>query len=300
LSRYFERILALPAAEQQAPALDKPLIALVDEETPPVVQELIGRYLETARLLGQRTGELHVALAKERDDPAFTPEPFTKLYQRSVYQSMRNVHRQALDRLRQHLPQLPEPAQADAQRVLDASEQILSRFRCLLDRKLTGQCIRCHGNYDLCEVLYTGKDFVFIDFEGEQGRSLNDRRTKRSPLRDVASMIRSLQYAAFSTLLETGNARGRAPGLIRAADVALLEPWAWVWQRWVSATFLKSYLAVTEPVDILPKTRAEQQTLLAVFLLEKSLNELGHELDYRPAWVAVPLRGLLQILQSPE
>ncbi|MCI0685011.1 MAG: maltose alpha-D-glucosyltransferase [Gemmataceae bacterium] len=299
LSRYFERILALPAAAQQVPAAAQgTFFDLADRDMPALVHELIGRYLESAALLGQRTAELHVALAKEGDDPAFTPEPFTHHYQRSIYQSMRNVHRRALDQLRQHLENLPDNLQGDGQRVLGLSEVILERFRSLLDRRFTGQRIRCHGDYNLCEVLYTGKDFVIIDFEGEQGRSLADRRTKRSPLRDVATMLRSFHYAAFGALLGEGNGRGRVPGLIRSEDIAILEPWAWTWYLWVSATFLKGYLALAEPAGFLPGSRAEIQALLAVFLLEKSLHELRHELEFRPHWVAIPLRGLLQLVQT--
>jgi maltose alpha-D-glucosyltransferase/alpha-amylase len=208
------------------------------------------------------------------------------------------VHRKALDRLRQQLEQLPENIRPDGQRVLNSAEAILERFRSLLDRKITGPRLRCHGDYNLCEVLYTGKDFVIIDFEGEQGRSLNDRRTKRSPLRDVAGMLRSFHYAATSTLLGYETARGRAPGLIRPEDISVLEPWAGIWYLWVAAPFLKGYLTLAEGAGFLPGTREEIQVLLAVFLLEKALHELRFELDYRPLWAAMPLRGLLQLLQT--
>lgn len=299
LSRYFERVLALPAAQQQPPETTGRLMDLVKVETPRVVQEVVGRHLDFARLLGERTAEMHGALAANTEDPAFAPEPLTQLYQRSIYQSLRNVLRRVLDQLRTQLPQLPDEVQADSHTLLNAAEALLDRFHAVLSRKISGQRLRCHGDYNLCEVLYTGKDFVIIDFEGATSRSLGDRRVKRAPLRDVASMIRSFDYAASSALLEDGIHRGRTPGLIRGEDVALLAPWARTWYTWVAAAFLRAYLFHAQDGNFLPGPE-QVQALLEAFLLEKSLNELGHELDYRPHWIGIPLRSILQSLELPN
>src|SRR5262249_49187432 len=149
--------------------------------------------LEFARLLGQRTAELHLALASVPEDPAFAPEPFTIMYQRSLYQSARTQARQVLDFLSKHLPELPGETHAAAQHLLALEGEILKRARRILEHKITALRIRCHANYHLGEVLFTGKDFVLTDFEGDPLRSGSDRRRKRSGLRDVASMLRSLQ-----------------------------------------------------------------------------------------------------------
>jgi maltose alpha-D-glucosyltransferase / alpha-amylase len=296
LSRYFERVLALPPTEPQLPPGPDSLIELANTPVPAAAEELIGRYLESARLLGQRTAELHLALGQPNDDPAFSPEPFSQLYQRSIYQSMRNVHQFALYQLARQLDSLPEKTRSDGQRIVDSGTAILDRFRVLLSQRISGQRIRCHGNYNLGEVLFTGKDFVIIDFEGDPSRSLSDRQVKRSPLRDVADLIRSLHYAAYSPLLGENNARGRVPGLIRVEDVSALEPWARTWYQWVAAAFLKAYLATAQQAAFLPGSAAEVRLLLDVFLLDKSLHELRHELTSRPHWVGIPLRGLLQML----
>jgi len=258
---------------------------------PEPVDSLIGPYLESARLLGQRTGELHVALASSVDDPSFVPEPITPFYQRSLHQSMRNLASQALQMLRRRLRHLPDEAQEQAQRVLDSEEAILKRIRAVVALKITGTRIRCHGDYHLGQVLYTGKDFVIIDFEGEPARPLSERRIKRSPFRDVAGLLRSFHYAAYFALF----ARDRG-GPVRPEDIATLEPWARIWYIWVSATFLKAYLDSTSGVPFLPEARDELEVMLDASLLEKAIYELGYELNNRPDWVRIPLVGILDLL----
>lgn len=296
LSRYFERALSVSAEEQKVGLTNASPLSLSDEQPPHLVQELIGRFLELAQLLGQRTAELHLALAQEPDDPAFAPEPFTPFYQRSIYQSARQLHRRVLDQLQQRLDDIPEQGRDDARQVLARSADILNSFHSLLSRKMTAQRTRYHGHLDLGEVLFTGKDFVIIDLEGETGRTLSDRRIKRSPLRDVATMIRSFHYAACSALLENGNARGRVPGVIRPEDQVKLRPWAMTWYFWVASTFLKSYLNRANGASFLPASREETVALLEIFCTEKALGELSHELTHRMHWVGIPLQGLLHLL----
>lgn len=292
LSRYFERVLALPESDRQQWLMSE------SPRSESLVHELIGRCLDAGRLLGQRTAEFHVALSRERENEAFTPEPFTQMYQRSIYQSMRNVHRVANCHLQEKLDTLLHEAREEAVAVLAAGDKILEQFSTLLDRKISGQRIRCHGDYNLCEVLYTGKDFLIIDLEGESRRSFTDRRIKRSPLRDVAGMIRSFDYAASSSLIHGGDHRGRSPGLIRTEDFPLLQPWARMWSSCVAEGFLKSYVEHSSSAGFLPRTDEEVHVLLDVFLLEKSLRELVYELDHRLQWTRIPLRGVLQLLEA--
>jgi maltose alpha-D-glucosyltransferase/alpha-amylase len=140
-------------------------------------------------------------------------------------------------------------------------------------------------------VLYTGKDFIIIDFEGEPARPLSVRRIKSSPLRDVAGMLRSFHYAAYAALL------GQVAG-VRPEDFATLEPWARFWHTWVSVTFLRSYLVTATADAFLPQTSEELQLLLDAYLLEKALYELRYELNSRPDWVRIPLQGILQLLET--
>jgi maltose alpha-D-glucosyltransferase / alpha-amylase len=286
LSHYFERALAHP--EAQAPGVP-PVLDLLNDELPVVARELINSYLESARLLGQRTGELHKALASSSDDPNFAPEPFTMLYQRSVYQSLQSHLSQVFQWLRARLKQLPDGMREDAQKVLDLEGEIRRRYRSLLQRKLNTTRIRIHGDYHLGQLLYTGRDFVIIDFEGEPARPLSERRIKRSPLRDVSGMLRSFHYASYMALF------GQVPS-IRPEDFSALEPWANFWSTWVSVVFLKSYLSVVKDEPFLPKDPLEVQILLDAYLLAKAVYELGYELNNRPEWLKIPLRGLLQLV----
>jgi maltose alpha-D-glucosyltransferase/alpha-amylase len=141
-------------------------------------------------------------------------------------------------------------------------------------------------------VLFTGKDFVIIDFEGEPARPLSERRIKRSPLGDVAGMIRSFHYAAYSDLLRRVS--------VRPEDTALLEPWADVWHQYVSGVFLQSYLNTVGRAPFLPDGRGELEILLHAFILEKAVYELGYELNNRPDWVVIPIREIRDILKNPH
>ena len=295
LGRFFERVISRPPDEKVAACPNKPPLALVDEEVPDPGGEMIGTYLLSARQLGERTAEMHVALASNVEDEAFAPEPFSAHYQRSLFQSMRNLTGQTLPLLQKRLRTLPETVREEARQVLDHQEKILKRFRSILDRKITAMRIRVHGDYHLGQVLFTGKDFVIIDFEGEPAHTLSARRIKRSPLRDVAGMLRSFHYAANAPLIgKTGGS------VFRPEDVLRLEPWARCWHLWVSAAFLKAYLGSAAQASFLPRSREELSSLLSGYLLEKSIYELGYELNNRPDWVKLPLRGILALLETPE
>ncbi|MDZ7345276.1 MAG: phosphotransferase, partial [candidate division KSB1 bacterium] len=295
LDHYFERALARRDV-QEPPLPHRPLVAISEEQLSGVVQEAIGSYLVSAQLLGQRTAEMHLALASGTGEPNFAPEPFSTLYQRAIYQSMRSTATRAFHLLRQQVQALPQPLRAEAQQVLAREGEVLQRFHAIVGRKITAMRIRCHGDYHLGQVLYTGKDFVIIDFEGEPTRPLSERRIKRSPLRDVAGMIRSFHYAAYAALFKQEAEGGYAA---YPETMATLELWARVWYVWVSATFLRAYREVASKAAFLPHTREELQVLMDAYLLEKAVYELSYELNNRPEWVRVPLRGIGQLLEAP-
>jgi maltose alpha-D-glucosyltransferase/alpha-amylase len=295
LADYFEHVLARLAEFGEVSLPGKHLLDLVEGDLDTVAEEMIGPYLESARLLGQRTAELHIALASLPDDPDFVPESFSKLYQRSLYQSMRNTARHVFQVLRRELEVLPASLCEEAQKIVDYESDVIERFQSILNRKISAMRIRCHGDYHLGQVLYTGKDFVIFDFEGEPAHPLSERRLKRSPLRDIAGMLRSFHYAAYSALFAQ-----QATGLIREDDLTYVEAWAHFWYLWVCVAFLKAYLPVAARERIVPQERDELQVLLDAYLLEKAVYELGYELNNRRDWVRIPLRGIQQQLGTQE
>ena len=291
LGRYFEEIVSRHPSFDGGAVFEKSLTDLTAQEIPPLARDLMGSYLSSALLLGQRTGELHRALASDVKDPAFTPEPFTALYRRSLYQSLRTLADQSLSLLTTRLQNLPETTRPDAERIVKLENAIFERLRQIIDRKMTGMRIRCHGDFHLGQVLFTGKDFVIIDFEGEPARSLTDRRLKRSPLRDVAAMLRSFNYASLSKLKNHS---------IRPEDAAQLKPWAHFWDVWVSVNYLKGYFQATANSSFMPKSQEEFSFMLGIHVLEKAIYELGYELNSRPDWVDVPIAGILEMMQADD
>jgi len=218
------------------------------------------------------------------------PEPFSKLYQRSVYQSMSGLFRRVMQLLEGKLRQLPQNIRQDAEMILSQKQKIMLGFQKILNKKFSAMKIRIHGDYHLGQVLYTGKDFVIIDFEGEPARALGERRLKRSALRDVAGMMRSFHYAAYGAFF--------LRGAMRSEDIILLEPWAKIWYNYVSAVFLYSYMNTVGNATFLPKDQEEFVILFNVFLMDKAVYELGYELNNRPDWVIIPLKGIRQILEQ--
>jgi maltose alpha-D-glucosyltransferase/alpha-amylase len=279
VSRFYERVLAQKADLQTEGVAAGPL-----------VEQLIGGiYPERAKLLGQRTAELHLALASAPDEKAFAPEPFNAMGQRSVFQNMRALLRRSWELLGKKLPNLPANFRDEAAEIFEAEKQILSTQQRILDRIVGAAKIRIHGDYHLGQVLYTGKDFVILDFEGEPARPLSERKLKRSALRDVAGMMRSFQYAAYSALWQPST---------RPEDIPFLEVWADRWYRQMSSTFLLSYLKTAAGAPFIPPNEDDLQVMLEAYLLDKAVYEVGYELNNRPDWVVIPIRGIKHILQK--
>jgi maltose alpha-D-glucosyltransferase / alpha-amylase len=296
LSQYFDRTVAKSADEIKDLLPPIPFVDRLERlPVPQFASNLVGPYLENVKLLGQRTAELHVALASDSEDPDFAPEMFSVLYQRSLYQSMRNHSGQIFQLLRDNLNTLRGVLLDEALKTLDMRNEVLTLFRTVLSRRIMAKRTRIHGDFHLGQVLYTGKDYVIIDFEGEPARPLTERRIKRSPIRDIAGMLRSFHYAAYTSLFgHLGSA------VVRPEDLATLEPWARLWTQWISSTYLTSYLEHAKAGGFLPETREEVNILLNIYLLEKALYELGYELNNRPDWMRIPLIGILQLLHAPQ
>jgi maltose alpha-D-glucosyltransferase/alpha-amylase len=295
VTEYFERAATLSDSPTMVDASTRALLAHAEDNGSDRARAFIGPFLEEARLLGQRTGDMHVVLAGADNDAAFAPEPFTMFYQRSLYQSMRNLSGRVMQQLRGRVDAMDGSTQGAAHEVLSLEPAIMRRFRSLIDHKVNGARIRVHGDFHLGQVLYTGNDFFITDFEGEPIRPLSERRLKRSPLRDVAGMLRSFHYAAYAALYEQEE-----HGHVRAAERTAMEWWARCWYAFVSGAFLNGYLGVMRGSPALPQDREELIRLLDVYLLEKAIYELGYELGNRPDWAAIPLRGLVQLLDGEE
>ncbi len=288
LNRYFEVAATAPAPP---PLPAKSLVELMDDEPDQDVVHWVGAYLDAARLLGQRVAELHLTLLDGGDDPAFAPEPFSALYQRSVYQSMRNLVGQVMRTLSSRLSVMPDVLRAQAQTILANQNQIAARFDAFLKRRLSVVRMRTHGDLHLGQVLYTGKDFVIIDFEGEPARPLSERRRKRPALRDVAGLLRSFHYAAYTALIEQLRI-----GALGKVDFTTIEPWAKLWVTWTSQAFLSSYVKVAGQPALVPADRADMSALLEALLMEKAVYEVGYELNNRPEWLRLPLYGVAAML----
>ena len=292
VERYFERVLSKRGEVKEIPKAPPTFMETADHEVPPLLQELIGSiHLEMASLLGKRTAEFHLALSTYSQDPAFAPEPYTLLYQRSIYQAMQSHARQTFQLLRKGLKELSEPVQVKAQEVLASERKILEELKSIYQKKISTMKIRIHGDYHLGQVLYTGNDFYIIDFEGEPARPLSERRLKRSPFRDVAGMIRSFHYKAYSGLITQAS--------IRPEDIPVLEPWADLWFRYTAGAFLRSYLDTAGDAPFVPKEQGEIEVLLHTFLLDKAVYEIAYELNNRPEWIMIPLKGITHLLEAP-
>ncbi|HEX6986180.1 MAG TPA: hypothetical protein VF170_12440, partial [Planctomycetaceae bacterium] len=259
---------------------------------PTAAAEAIGSYLRSAATLGRRTAEMHLALASGSDEPDFAPEPLTPADMDALRNEVLRQGRAALSALADNLARLPDEVSPDARRLLDEGPAALDA---LAGRPMTvpeAAKTRVHGDYHLGQVLRVGDDYVILDFEGEPTRTVEERREKFSPIRDVAGMLRSYHYAAYAGLFAFAEGRPE--------EVPRLVPWATLWQQWVSAAFLREYLAVAEGAAFLPKGRAGFASLLDAFTLAKALYELSYELNNRPDWVRIPLGGVLGLLGRRE
>jgi trehalose synthase-fused probable maltokinase len=229
------------------------------------------RFLGRLRRLGEVTGALHSALASDAADPGFCPEEPSA---ESLALLTADVDEQ-IERLFSELPPLDALAP-----IAGRGEDVRALLGQLTHVGAAGKVIRCHGDLHLQQTLCAGDDWVLIDFEGEPARPLHERRHKRSPLRDVAGMLRSFAYAASASALLRG---------VEAPEG---------WEESARGEFLAGYLETVEPT-LLPPGQAGIERLLSVFELEKAVYELRYELNNRPDWVPIPVAGIVRLLDAP-
>jgi maltose alpha-D-glucosyltransferase/alpha-amylase len=235
---------------------------------------------------------MHHALSSSRDSADFAPEPFSEADGKKLQAEMLKQADATFNLLRQKESSLSGRAGEAARQMLALEGEVRERFSPLADAKVSAERIRFHGDYHLGQVLFTGDDFMIIDFEGEPARPLHERREKTLGLRDVAGMVRSFQYAAYAALF------GQVPGVaIEPGNDDKVKQWAALWNDAVTAEYLKSYFETADGGSFVPSDAAEQKRVLDAFLLHKALYEVAYELNNRPEWVQIPLRGILSIVQ---
>jgi len=286
LDRYYETCAPLDIPENLSGELGD-IVELAERPRSQLARDHVGIYLDAAAALGRCTAELHLALASPTDDPAFLPEPLSAADLKALTADIRQHASTVFEILKDRVPSLSDEVIEIAGAVLTRRRRILQRLETLGSSNLRTQRIRIHGDYHLGQVLRVKTDFVILDFEGEPARSLAYRRSKQSPLKDVAGMVRSFSYAAYASLLAY---IARHPG-----DFETLQPWARLWERSVSAEFVRAYRQTLGNVDFVPASAEEFRMLLDTFLVEKALYEVRYELNSRPEWLRIPLMGILSM-----
>ncbi len=287
LGRYYERASGRMFGPRLAERDPRTLLELADAPPPLSVLEAIGEYRRSARILGRRTAEMHRALAASADHPAFRPEPLPAAELQVLHGHVREQAVAALELLGSRIDLLLPRIVDQARELLSRGEQLDASLARIVPQDGGGR-IRVHGDYHLGQVLAVEGDFIILDFEGEPTRTLEERLARQSPLKDIAGMIRSYHYAAYAGLFAFTQDRPE--------DFARLEPWAIAWYQWNSAAFLKEYLSASSGAAYLPAERADFAGLLDAFMLEKAFYELAYELNNRPEWAGIPLRGVLDLL----
>jgi maltose alpha-D-glucosyltransferase/alpha-amylase len=286
--RYLERCAAEAAPPPERETVGLSLLELARVEPSEEVRNAVGLSLDRAALLGQRTAQMHLALARDTADPAFAPEPMNQADWASLQRGMAALAGQALDLLARVRPSLPAEAAALADAALARRPSLLASFDRLAGIRAPMVKTRVHGDYHLGQVLTVKNDYYILDFEGEPARSRAERRQKRSPLKDVAGMLRSFSYAANSGFLQFAERHAVAH------DV--LQPWVEYWEAWSCAAFLRDYLETAGQASFLTQDSVELEEVLRSFILEKACYELLYELNNRPDWVSIPLAGITALL----
>ena len=246
--------------------------------------QAIDGYRAMAGIIGRRLGELHVALAAPSDDPAFAPEPATPEQIRAWTEGTQSMLATALDLLAQRVDQLTDDTKELAQSLLDRRDALTAAVAKLVPSDAGALRTRIHGDFHLGQVLVAQGDAYLIDFEGEPARSLDERRQKSSPMRDVAGLLRSYSYASAAAQSTTES----APQQTADRKRALFDRF----RVYAAESFLGEYRAAVAAAAQPLVAPASEQGLLDLFLIEKAAYEIRYEAANRPTWLSLPVRGL--------
>jgi maltose alpha-D-glucosyltransferase / alpha-amylase len=245
-------------------------------------------FLGRTRQLALRTAELHRALATETDDVAFRAEPVSETDLANWSRRLAHEADTALATLGAHLGNLDAEARADGEFLLARRGEIMERIGAQMPARVEAYKTRIHGDYHLGQVLVAQQDFYIIDFEGEPRKTPEERREKQLPLRDIAGLLRSLDYAAWAALTRVTQDHPHRRDLLRNQALA--------WRDQVSAAFLDAYREAIRGCRSHPQDEAVVRSLLVAFMMEKAFYEIQYELANRPSWVAIPLSGAMSFL----
>lgn len=247
---------------------------------------------EKVELLGKRTAEMHLALLSDKKNKAFKPEKFNPEYVTWLQEHLGKLLEKRITLLKENYPRLDKNAKALADDFINCEGIIKNFFDKIASNDLKSLRIRIHGDYHLGQVLYTGSDYLIIDFEGEPESSITDRKIKHSPLKDVAGMIRSFHYAVCAKLYFSKETKGIDPlRMQKAADR---------WYKLITDAYIDSYMHTMGNISAIFGSRTELNFLLQLHLLEKAVYELGYELNGRPDWIRIPLKGIQHVLFEIE
>lgn len=291
LGRYYERAL-IARKEILSASENASMFSLIGEKPSHHLADVIGDYLHTAAQLGRRTAELHLALAQANDDPQFQTQIMKTSDYDELVKQLKSHSEEAFEELKAAYKKLSRGARERSQIILRSRKDLISQFEDLRTWKLPLHKIRVHGSYDLGKLLWIKNDFLIMDFEGESGKSLEERRKLHSPLKDVAFMLRSFRYAAYTALNQFTETRRQAYNQ--------LEAWANCWQRWISAEFMHEYRIIIGRSPLIPRRIIDFEKLTKLYIADKTLYELEYELAQRPDWIKIPLNGLLELGISVE
>ena len=262
-------------------------------DPPDIATELIGSYVSLAELMGRRVAALHLLLARDNSNPVFTPEPFNDFYRQSLYHGYAALTGRRLEFVRQRYSDMNEDVRTIAAKVLEQENAILAKFRLVFERRIYSQRTRFHGRLHLGHLLMKDGDFVMYDFEGDPSQHLSERRIKRCPLRDAASMLVSFGYAAQSELRQM-MAGDRGEAFSRHT----LRVWGRFWYSHVSAAFLRGYFRAAGQASYLPASETDKEILLQTYLLERALLDVRADVEDKPELSGMPLRVILHLLDA--
>lgn len=289
--RFFERIITkhkLAPAAIDLPFIDRVRLGPTDD-----AKELIGGYLEWARMIGEVTAKMHLALSSV-PEPSFLPQETTPFYLRSNFQSKRNLVYQVCQEMERLIPTFTPRVRELAEKIIKGKESIIKTFEPLLNPKEDVLRIRYHGDYHLGQLLFTGKEFIIADFEKSTERSFSERRRRRSALRDVAGMIRSFHFAIFTSLIYQEN-----KGIISAHEFPYSQKWPGFWQIWVSGIFIRSYREHVGKVAFVPQNSINFILELQAYLIETAIEDLVYELKSgKEEWLEIAMRWILVIQEQ--
>lgn len=294
--RFAEDVITrLQQPNEIAPDANPHQVSVTDEvmykDMPETIQDILGVLFVTKLAeLGRTLASYHMLVQDISGQPNFANEPLSLHYQRSVYAGLKGDLRETLDLLKKKVSGLDEETTGLAEAVLGLEKEIDTRLKQVFHRKIEADKIRIHGDFTLLQVAMAEDQFMIQNFDGDPDRSFSQRRLRRSPAKDIANLMRSINYACGLVYEDL------APG-VREETAEHLEDWLRTANRYLSAEFLTAYRKATTGTRLLPDDEGDLEILLDTFRIEKAMQELRYDLNYRPESVRVPLRGLLELME---